>query len=81
MVYVWRGRTIMSTLEFKKNRENFEITLNHSKGSKSFYRNVIDKDYNKLAQILIDLYLEGYPIEKAFKIMKDRIHKRDWIGF
>lgn len=81
MVYVWRGCRIMSQLEFKKHREKFELNLSHSKNSRSYYHNVIDKDPNKLAQIFIDLFLEGYPIEKAFRIMQERINKKDWLGF
>jgi len=67
-------------LEFKKNRNAYEINLFDSKGSKSSYRNIIDKDANKLAQILIDLYMYGFPIEKAIYIFNERVKKRDWLG-
>jgi|TARA_Y100000034_G_scaffold34720_1_gene42634 type II secretory pathway component PulF len=71
---------MMSNLEFKKHGERYEINLSHSKNTKSYYRNIVDKDPNKLAQILIDLHLEGYPIEKAVKIMRERMTKKDWLG-
>ena len=41
----------MTYLEFKKHKGNYEINLFHSKNSKSHYKNIIDKDVNKLAQI------------------------------
>ena len=67
-------------LEFKKHKENYEINLFSSKKSKSSYRNIIDKDVNKLAQILIDLYMYGFPIEKAMRIFYEKIKKKDWLG-
>lgn len=67
-------------MEFKKNREGFEVNVFNSKGSKSSYRNIIDKDTNKLAQILIDLHLYGFPIEKAILIFNKRLDKKDWLG-
>jgi len=68
------------TLEFKKHKDNFEVNVFHSRNTRSHYRNIIDKDPRKLAQVFIDLFLEGYPIEKAFKIMQERIRKKDWLG-
>jgi len=67
-------------LELKKNRENFEVNVFSNKGSKSSYRNIIDKDVNKLAQILIDLFMFGFPIEKAIHIFNERMRKKDWLG-
>lgn len=67
-------------LEFKKNRERFEINIFSSKKAKSDYRNILDKDANKLAQILIDLYMYGFPIEKAVSIFNERVKKKDWLG-
>ena len=67
-------------LEFKKNRENFEVNVFSSKKSQSSYRNIIDKDANKLAQILIDLLMNGFPIEKAIHIFNERMRKKDWLG-
>jgi len=70
----------MSRLEFKKNKTNFEVNLFSSKDSKSFYRNIIDKDKNKLAQILIDLHLYGFPVEEAVKMFLKRVRVKDWLG-
>jgi len=67
-------------LEFKKNREKFEVNVFESKNSKSSYRNIIDKDANNLAQILVDLYLYGFPIERAVNIFNNRVRKKDWLG-
>lgn len=66
-------------LAFKKHGRNHEINA-VSKGGKSYYTNIIDRDANKLAQIFIDLHFEGYPIEKAFKLMQERLKKKDWFG-
>jgi type II secretory pathway component PulF len=71
----------MVNLEFKKHRDNYEINVFYSKNSKSHYTNILDKDVNKLAQILIDLMLEGFPIEKAISIYKKKMKKKDWLGF
>lgn len=70
----------MSFLKFKKNREKYEVNSFYSQNSKAHYHNYIDNDPHKLAQVLIDLYLEGYPIEKAVEIMMKRIAKKDWLG-
>ena len=67
-------------LEFKSNRDKYEVNVFENKKSKSSYRNIIDKDVNKLAQILIDLYLQGFPIEKAFMIFHTKVKKKDWLG-
>ena len=67
-------------LEFKNNRDKFEINVFEGKNAKSSYRNVIDTDSNKLAQILIDLYMFGFPIEKAIHIFNNRVRKKDWLG-
>ena len=70
----------MVNLEFKRNRENFEINLFECRNSKSHYRNIINKDPKQISQVLIDLYLEGYPIEKSIKLFLKRIKNRDWLG-
>lgn len=71
----------MAILEFKRHKENYEINLFDSKNSKSHYTNIIDKNPAKIAQILMDLYLDGFPIEKAIKIYLGRIKSKDWLGF
>jgi len=68
----------MRILEFKNNRDKVEVNV--FEGKSSSYRNIIDKDPKKLAQILIDLFMYGFPIEKAIRIFNERIKKRDWLG-
>lgn len=75
----------MARAEFKKEKEGYRVSLFYSnkpkKREKTYYWNVIDKDPNKLAQILLDLYLDSFPIVEAVKIMKQRLDRKDWIGF
>lgn len=70
----------MAFLEVKKHKGVYEINSFYSKTSKSHYSNIIDKDANKLSQIFIDLILEGFPVEKAYRLAMKRIKKRDWMG-
>jgi len=67
-------------LEVKKNRENYEVNIFSGKNSKSQYHNIITRDPNRLAQVLIDLMIQGFPVEKAIKIVHERIKKHDWMG-
>ena len=73
-------------MEVKSNRENFTVNLSAGtgKGKKrkrdSYYTNLIDKDPKKVAQVLLDLFMYGVPIDKAIKIFIERIKKRDWLG-
>jgi len=67
-------------LEFKNHKDKFEVNVFEGKKDKSSYRNIIDKDPNKLAQILIDLYMFGFPIEKAIHIFNEKVKKKDWLG-
>ena len=67
-------------LEFKKHKTNYEINVFEGKSSESCYRNIIDRDPKKIAQILIDLYMDGFPIGKAIHIFNDRTKKKDWLG-
>ena len=76
----------MSVLEFKRNKENFEVNIfekdpRHNKVSHSQYTNVINKDAKQLAQILIDLHLNGFKVNEAIKIFMKRVSNRDWLGF
>lgn len=66
-------------LVFKKYKGNYEVT-SFDKGDKSSYRNIIDRDAKKLSQVFLDLYFQGFPIVKAFRIMQNRLRKRDWLG-
>lgn len=70
-------------LEIKKEKNNYRINCYYIMGRKKriYYWNIIDRDPKKLAQIFLDLSFEGYPIEKAFKIMQERTNKKDWLGF
>ena len=74
----------MARMEVKKQRDQYRVSLFNSnsknKKEKSHYWNVIDKDPKKLAQIFIDLWLEGFPIDQAYKIMNDRLKRKDWLG-
>jgi len=74
----------MTQLEFKKHKDKYEINLFHNKNSKSHskshYTNIIDHDPKKIAQILIDLHLEGFRIDDAIKIYLGRVKNRDWLG-
>ena len=67
-------------LEFKNHKDKFEINVFEGKSKSSSYRNIIDKDKNKLAQILVDLYMYGFPIEKAIQIFSEKVKKKDWLG-
>jgi len=71
-------------MEVKREKGKYRLSLfnssNPKKREKSYYWNVIDKDTNKLAQIFIDLWLDGYPIEQAYEIMRAKTRKKDWLG-
>lgn len=71
----------MVYLRVKKYKDNFEVGVFINKKSKSQYTNIITRDPEVVAQILIDLMIQGIPIKKAIKIMNRRIKKGDWIGF
>ena len=70
----------MAYLEFKKNKDGYEINTFEKKGSKSYYQNIIDRDPKKIAQILLDLYFDGFKIEEAIKIFLRRLRTKDWLG-
>jgi hypothetical protein len=70
----------MAIMDIKKNRENFELNL-YDGSKKSFYNNILSRDHHRLAQIFLDLYMYGFPIEKAIKIFFKRLKKKDWLGF
>lgn len=68
-------------MNIKRNKRNYEVNVFHSKESRtSSYTNIVDTDPNKLAQILIDLMIQGFPIEKAIKLFREKVEKKDWIG-
>ena len=74
----------MGRAEIKRDRENYRVSLfsnsSQSRREKAHYWNIINKDPAKLAQIFIDLYLEGFPIFKAAKIASLRVQEKDWLG-
>jgi len=74
---------MVKEIELKRSKENYELNLYGGKGRRKsvYYSNVVTKDKNIIAQILIDLYLEGFPIEGAIDIFNRRVKKRDWLGF
>ena len=46
------------------------------------YRNILDKDPNKIAQVLLDLEaVSNFPIAQAVKIYLQRRENKDWLGF
>ena len=71
----------MAILEFKKHKENYEINLFDSKNSKSHYTNIVNRNPKQLAQILMDLQMDGYKVDEAIKIFLNRIKNKDWLGF
>jgi hypothetical protein len=74
----------MGRMEVKKEKGNYRVSLFNSKErksrEKSHYWNIIDNDPKKLAQIFIDLWLEGFPIDQAYKVMQERLRRKDWLG-
>lgn len=69
----------MTYIKMKKNKGNVEVNV-FGEGKKSYYGNVITRDPQVIAQILIDLMFQGFPIEKAIKIFNERMKKKDWMG-
>ena len=69
------------TLTIKKHRENIEVNVMHGRRSGgAVYHNIIDRDPSKLAQVLMDLYLLGFPLEIAARTFLKRIETKDWLG-
>ena len=75
----------MVRMEMKKYKGNYKIDLfenEKNRGQKwrreASYWNIIDKDKEKLAQIFIDLYFQGFPIVEAFKLMQEKLNKKEW---
>lgn len=81
----------MGNLEIQKNGEKYDVRVssaNRDNGSRrstkntTSYYHVLDKNPAIIAQILLDLdLLEGFPIEKAIQIYRQRKDSnRDWLG-
>ncbi len=66
--------------EFKKHKGNIEVNVFGKNDKKSSYTNLITKDPNIIAQVLMDLIILGFPIEKAIIKVNERIKKHDWMG-
>ncbi len=66
-------------LEIKKHKENYEVNVFEKESH--VYGNVFTRDPNRIAQILIDLEFQGFPIKEAIKIMQKRFEEKDWLGF
>jgi len=78
----------MDYLKFEKMGDKYNVRVYGKKqgfrrkttDSTSYY-NVFDKNPTIIAQILLDLdLLQGFPIEKAIAIYKEKKSSRDWIG-
>lgn len=55
---------------------------NRKEQKDQIYNNIMGKDPNAIAQVLLDLELvDSFPIEKAVKIYMERRRNKDWLGF
>jgi hypothetical protein len=70
-------------LDIKKHKENYEVRVSYGSGKgmrSQVYSNILDHNAAKLAQVLLDLEFEGFPISKAVAIYMDRKERKDWLG-
>lgn len=67
-------------LEIKPHKDKYEVNLKYSKRSKSCYTNILDKDVKHVAQVLIDLELQGFPLREAMILAIHRLDNKDWLG-
>lgn len=63
----------------KKHKESLDINV-FEEDHRSIYNNKITKDPNIIAQVLIDMLILGFPIDRAIKKFLERFRKKDWIG-
>ena len=74
----------MSRLEIRRNRNNYEVLHYFGNGKKGspVYCNILDKDPKKIAQVILDLDFEGYPMEQAVTeyLRRKNGPKKDWLG-
>jgi|TARA_B100001971_G_C18044482_1_gene459431 hypothetical protein len=68
----------MTYLRIKRYKENYEVGVFPDKKSKSQYTNILTKDPEIIAIILIDLIIQDLPIQKAIKIMNKKLKNKDW---
>lgn len=75
----------MAYIRLDKSGNNYKVNLFYKKprpGKKeNIYGNILTADPNNIAQILIDLELNGLPVEKAVQLYFKRKNSRDWLGF
>lgn len=72
-------------IEFQKLGKSRKVDLFHRDlpkppREKAIRYYILDKDVEKLSLFLQDLMLEGFPIDKAFKLMLNRLDTKDWTG-
>lgn len=74
----------MTNLEVKQHKSNFEVIASfgkHNRGGDTIYHNIIDRDPNKIAQVLLDLEIVAdFPIEEAVQIYLKKHNAKDWLG-
>ena len=70
------------SLEVKKHRDNYEVNIfnKYRRKNKAVYHNIIDRDPKRIALILHDLEIEGFPIAKAITLFKSIKSEVDWLG-
>lgn len=66
-------------LEFKKHGENYEVIVKYGRQKHSAYHNILDRDSNKIAIVLMDLYRQGFPIDEASKKFLQKVEDKDWL--
>ena len=59
---------------------NLRVNVYATPKDRSSYENILTKDPNRIAQVLMDLIVLGFPIERAIVKLKERIKKKDWFG-
>ena len=74
----------MSKLKLNWRKKGYETLIysgDRERSREIVYRNMIDKDPNKIAQVLIDLEIvDNFPIFEAVKIYLKRHDTKDWLG-
>lgn len=74
----------MSTFKVNWRKKGYEVIAysgNRETKRDIVYRNLIDKDPNKIAQVLLDLEIvDSFPILKAVKIYLEKRESKDWMG-
>lgn len=76
----------MTRLEIKKFKSGYQADYFYRDKpkpprEKADRKYIITKDQVTLSFFLQDLVFEGFPVEKAFKLMQERLNRHDWLGF